>query len=387
MKSSFYYLAIICFLCTISCLENGVGRTPPMGWNSWNKYACEINEALIKQTTEALISTGLAAKGYQYVNLDDCWQVSRDANNRIQEDKTKFPSGMKGLADFIHSKGLKFGVYSDAGFYTCQRRPGSLGHEESDALSYASWDVDYLKYDNCYNDLSSPKIRYPKMSAALNKTGRPIFFSMCEWGVENPATWSTNIGNSWRTTRDIVDNWSSFVSILDEQVGLEIYAGPGHWNDPDMLEVGNGGMTFHEYQAHFALWALLKAPLLIGCDVVNIAKETLDLLGNEEIIKVNQDKLGIQGKRIAKNRDLEVWAGNVENNEVAAVLFNRGTSQNTISLDFNLAGFKGKSAHVRDLLQKKDLGVFQEKFDAVVPGHSAIMVRLSLQNVSSFLEN
>ena len=382
MRHIIYFFLFFYFLSAIFALDNGVGLTPPMGWNSWNKFACNIDEQLIKQTADAIISTGLAAKGYNYVNLDDCWQVSRDSSSNIQEDKTKFPSGMKGLADYIHSKGLKFGVYSDAGFFTCQRRPGSLGYEVNDAASYASWGVDYLKYDNCYNDLSSPKKRYPPMSAALNKTGRPIFFSMCEWGVENPATWGETVGNSWRTTGDISDNWDSFVSILDQQVGLEKYSGPGHWNDPDMLEVGNGGMTFNEYQAHFALWAILKAPLLIGCDVVNISKETLDLLGNEEIIAVNQDKLGVQGSRVWKNGDLEVWSGPVENNEVAAVLFNRGSSKSTISLDFKLGGVNGQHAKVRDLLQKKDLGDFQDKFDVDVESHSAVMVRVSPQSTS-----
>jgi len=381
----FSFFLLFCFLVSTLALDNGVGLTPPMGWNSWNKFACNIDETLIKQTADALISTGLAAKGYQYINLDDCWQISRDSNNKIQEDKNKFPSGIKALADYMHQKGLKFGLYSDAGFYTCQKRPGSLGFEDNDAQSYAAWEVDYLKLDNCYNDGSSPRLRYPKMTAALNKTGRQIFFSMCEWGVESPASWASDVGNSWRTTGDISDNWSSFVGILDQQVGLEKYAGPGHWNDPDMLEVGNGGMTINEYKSHFALWSLLKAPLLIGCDLVNISKDTLDLLGNEEIIRVNQDKLGVQGSRVSQNGDLEVWAGPVENGEVAAVLFNRGSTQNTISIDFTVAGFKGTTAHIRDLIEKKDLGTFQNKFDAVVDSHSVVMVRLSAEN-NAFLE-
>lgn len=210
---------------SVSALDNGLGLTPPMGWNSWNKFNCNIDESLIKQTALALISTGLASKGYHYVNLDDCWQVARDANGFIIEDKNKFPAGMKGLSEFLHSKNLKFGVYSDAGYYTCAKRPGSLGVEIKDAQKYAEWEVDYLKYDNCNTDGTSPKLRYPVMRDALNKTGRPIFFSMCEWGVENPATWATEVGNSWRTTEDIVDNWNSFLHILDQQVGLEKYAG------------------------------------------------------------------------------------------------------------------------------------------------------------------
>lgn len=373
------FICLFPFLLPLHSLDNGLGLTPPMGWNSWNKFACSIDEDLIKQITESLISTGLAAKGYNYVNLDDCWQISRDSKNNIQEDLTKFPSGMRGLADFLHSKGLRFGVYSDAGFYTCQKRPGSLGMEVQDAVSYANWHVDYLKYDNCYNDGKSPKVRYPPMSAALNKTGRPIFFSMCEWGDENPAAWAANVGNSWRTTGDISDNWSSFLSILDNQVGLESYAGPGHWNDPDMLEVGNGGMTFNEYQAHFSLWALLKAPLIIGCDVRNMDKNTLDLLGNEEIISINQDKLGVQGKRVLKNGDLEIWAGIMENGDVAAVLFNRGTTASNIVADFSMTGLKGNKAHVRDLLLRKDLGSFTDKYSALVAPHSAVVIRLKLE--------
>ena len=215
------------------------------------------------------------------------------------------------------------------------------------------------------------------MSQALLKTGRPIYFSLCEWGVENPAVWAPAIGNSWRTTGDIKDNWDSFVSILDQQVGLENYSGPGHWNDPDMLEVGNGGMTNDEYKAHFALWALLKAPLLIGCDLSNMTSETLEIIGNEEIIAINQDKLGIQGKRIFKDGDLEVWAGELENNEVAAVMFNRGTTNQTITVDFPNAGVKGRSADVRDLYQKKYLGRFIWRYEDTVAAHSVVVLKFS----------
>jgi alpha-galactosidase len=194
----FLCILTISFLSLSLALNNGLGKTPPMGWNSWNRFACNINETLIRQTVDALISTGLAAKGYQYINLDDCWQSSRDSNGRIVPDPVAFPSGIKALADYVHSKGLKFGLYSDAGYKTCAGRPGSLGYEEIDAQVYSEWEVDYLKYDNCNTDGSSPKARYPVMTSALNKTGRPIFFSMCEWGVEDPATWANPVGNSWR---------------------------------------------------------------------------------------------------------------------------------------------------------------------------------------------
>lgn len=291
-------LLLLLAISSINTLDNGLGITPQMGWNSWNKFACNIDENLIVQTMDAIVDTGLAAAGYNYVNLDDCWQVSRDADGNIVADPQKFPRGMKYLADYAHSKGLKFGLYSDAGEKTCQGRPGSLGFEEKDAQMYARWEVDYLKYDNCFNTGTSPKIRYPPMTKALNNTGRPIFFSMCEWGVEDPATWAKEYGNSWRTTGDIQDSWKSMISIIDQNDKWHSYAGPGGWNDPDMLEVGNGGMTIDEYKVHMGLWCLVKSPLLIGCDITKLTPEIKDILMNPEVIAVNQDKLGIQGHKI-----------------------------------------------------------------------------------------
>jgi alpha-galactosidase len=263
-----FLFAVAGLAVAVNALDNGLARTPGMGWNSWNKFACNVSETLIKGVADQIVSMGLDKLGYNYVNIDDCWQVSRDANGNIVEDKTRFPSGMKALADYIHSKGLKFGVYSDAGEYTCQHRPGGLNHEKSDANSYASWGVDYLKYDNCYNDNLPPQPRYEAMRDALNATGRPIYYSLCEWGVEDPATWAGNVGNSWRTTNDISDNWNSMTSNLDLNDKWASYAGPGQWNDPDMLEVGNGGMTNEEYKSHFSLWALIKSPLCKSLECV-----------------------------------------------------------------------------------------------------------------------
>jgi len=241
-----FTLALLVLTVGVLALDNGLGLTPPMGYNTWNAFHCQIDENLIKQTANAMVNLGLAAKGYTYLNLDDCWQISRDENSRIVEDKEKFPSGIKALSKYVHSKGLKFGLYSDAGFKTCQGRPGSLGFEEIDAKTYAEWEIDYLKYDNCNTDGSSPKKRYPPMRDALNKTGRPIFFSMCEWGFEKPHLLAGDVANSWRTTMDIQDKWLSFIYILNRQIGLEKHSGPGRWNDPDMLEVGNGGMKHDE---------------------------------------------------------------------------------------------------------------------------------------------
>ncbi len=289
---------LLCILIIYSSsLDNGLGKTPQMGWNSWNKFGCNINEKLIRDTIDALVNTGLSEAGYKYVNLDDCWQSGRDSNGRIIVDKN-FPNGIKPLADYAHEKGLLFGLYSDAGYKTCAGRPGSLGYEEIDAQTYAEWGVDYLKYDNCFTDGTSPKIRYPVMRDALLKQSRPIFYSMCEWGVEDPATWSKPVGNSWRTTGDIANNWSSMISIIDVNNRWYEYAGPGGWNDPDMLEVGNGGMTVEEEKIHFGLWCISKAPLLIGCDITKMSKETFEILTNPEVIAINQDPLGVQGRKI-----------------------------------------------------------------------------------------
>lgn len=406
MKTEGFITALLIFNIAFFCysLDNGLGITPQMGWNSWNHFGCNINEQIIRETTDALISSGLAAKGYNYVNIDDCWNAKkRDPVTKKQvPDPTNFPNGMKAVGDYIHSKGLNFGIYSDAGFFTCQIRPGSLHHEEIDAQSFAEWGVDYLKYDNCYNDLSSPKKRYPIMRDALNKTGRPIFFSMCEWGRQNPATWAKEVGNSWRTTGDIKDTWSSFTSILDKQVGLESYSGPGGWNDPDMLEVGNGGMTLNEYKAHFAFWALLKAPLIIGNDVRNMPQEVMDIIGNEELISVNQDPLGIQGKRYIKKSgyenwygkvfdticsylcpfflDIEVWAGPLKDNQHIIILFNRGSKTEKITANFNEIGIKYNKANVRDFYAKKDIGIFENNFSADVESHSAIVIKVTPVN-------
>jgi len=293
------FVALLCLCAAALALDNGLGRTPQMGWNSWNKFACGINEKLIKDTIDTLVENGFVEAGYKYINLDDCWQIKRDANGKIVADPDAFPSGIKALADYAHQKGMKFGLYSDAGTNTCQGRPGSIGYEEIDAKTYAEWGVDYLKYDNCYADPRTPEERYPIMRDALNKSGRPIFYSMCEWGVDDPAKWAKNVGNSWRTTGDISDSWQSMIGIIDKNNEWADYAGPGGWNDPDMLEVGNGGMTYDEYRTHFSLWAISKAPLLIGCDVTKKDPQTFEILLNKEVIAVNQDRLGVQGRKVA----------------------------------------------------------------------------------------
>ncbi|KAL1568691.1 Alpha-galactosidase 1 [Salvia divinorum] len=360
-----------------SLLANGLAATPPMGWNSWNHFNCFIDEKIIRETADALVSTGLANLGYKLVNIDDCWaEISRDEKGRLVPKNSTFPSGIKALADYVHSKGLKLGIYSDAGYFTCSKKmPGSLGYEEQDANTFASWGIDYLKYDNCDNDGSKPIIRYPVMTRALMNAGRPIFFSLCEWGDMHPALWGANIGNSWRTTNDIADNWDSMVSRADQNEVYAEYARPGGWNDPDMLEVGNGGMTKDEYIVHFSLWAISKAPLLIGCDVRNVTKETMEIIANKEVIDVNQDKLGVQGKKVRMEGDLEVWAGPLSGYRVAVVLLNRGARHKVMTARWDDIGIPPSSTVIaRDLWQHKTLKQrFVDILTATVDSHACKM--------------
>ena len=295
---------IICLLCFVgfNSLDNGLGLTPQMGWNTWNKFWCGINETLIHDSIDALINSGLFEAGYNYINLDDCWQKYRGEDGYIIPDNDTFPHGIEPLVEYAHSKGLKFGLYSSAGNYTCQGRPGSLDFEKQDADIYAKWNIDYLKYDNCYNRGISSLIRYPTMRDCLNETEHPIFYSLCQWGQEKVATWAKDVGNSWRTTGDISDSWNSMITIIDQNDKWYKYAGPGGWNDPDMLEVGNGGMTLTEYKTHFGLWCISKAPLLIGCDITNMSDDIKKILTNKEYIAINQDKLGEQGHKIKRTQ-------------------------------------------------------------------------------------
>ncbi|KAG6692191.1 hypothetical protein I3842_10G101700 [Carya illinoinensis] len=363
-------------------LANGLGKTPPMGWNSWNHFSCQIEEKLIRETADAMVSSGLAAIGYEYINLDDCWaEFNRDSQGNLVPKASTFPSGIKALADYVHSKGLKIGIYSDAGTRTCSgTMPGSLGHEEQDAKTFASWGIDYLKYDNCNNDGTSPKKRYPKMSKALLNSGRSIFFSLCEWGQEDPATWAAKIGNSWRTTVDIQDKWESMTSCADQNDKWASHAGPGAWNDPDMLEVGNGGMTTEEYRAHFSIWAIAKAPLLIGCDIRSMDNVTLKLLSNEEVIAVNQDKLGVQGKKVKKDGDLEVWAGPLSDGKVAVVLWNRGPSNARVSANWSDIGLKSTTVvGARNLWEQLSESLVDGQLSANLESHASRMYVLTPQ--------
>eukprot|EP01100_Stratorugosa_tubuloviscum_P003331 TRINITY_DN1801_c1_g1_i2.p1 TRINITY_DN1801_c1_g1~~TRINITY_DN1801_c1_g1_i2.p1 ORF type:complete len:382 (-),score=180.94 TRINITY_DN1801_c1_g1_i2:1195-2340(-) len=374
----FIFISFLSLINLTSCIDNGLGLTPQMGWNSWNYFHCNVSEDLIKQTADALVSTGLATLGYRYVNIDDCWQVSRDSSNRIVADPVTFPSGIAALAEYVHSKGLLFGLYSDAGNYTCQDRPGSLGYEEIDAQTYADWKVDYLKYDNCNNGGISPKIRYPPMRDALNKTGRPIFYSICEWGRENPATWAPNVGNSWRTTPDISDNWYSMIWRIQYNNLWWKYAGPGAWNDPDMLEVGNGGMTSIEYKTHFSLWSIAKSPLIIGCDVRNIDKDTLTILSAVEVIAINQDSLGVQGHIVNETETTQIWSGPLSGNRYSLLLLNKGRETTKIVANWSDLGLDTTTKYtVRDIWERENIGVYSGSFEAIVESHDVFMGTLT----------
>jgi alpha-galactosidase len=365
-------------------VANGLAQTPPMGWNSWNKFACKVDEATIRATADAIASNGMKAAGYRYVVIDDCWHGARDANGFITEDKTRFPSGLKALSDYVHSKGLKFGIYSDAGTKTCGGRPGSQGHEYQDALQYARWGVDYLKYDWCSTGVRNAEEAYALMSDALRASGRQILFSMCEWGNSKPWLWASKIGNMWRTTGDITDKWAGHhgyswgvTSIADMNEPLWPYAGPGHWNDPDMLEVGNGGLTDTEYRAHFSLWAMMAAPLIAGNDVANMTAATRAILLNTDVIAVDQDALGTQGHRVWKDGDREVWSKPMSDGGRALLLFNRGEAPATIAADWAMLDLpRSVQMRARDLWAHKDLGTRKGRYEARVAPHGVVMVRL-----------
>jgi len=363
-------------------LDNGLGRTPQMGWNSWNAFHCSIDQTVIQETIKAIITSNLSTVGYVYVNMDDCWAYAREpGTNVIIPDPTTFPDGIAPLAQMAHDNGLKFGLYSDAGNFTCAGRPGSLGYETVDADTYAEWEVDYLKYDNCYSDNIPPQTRYPVMRDALNATGRPIFYSLCEWGVDDPWTWAGDVGNSWRTTNDIQDNWSSMLSNWDNN-GPASDAGPGGWNDPDMLEIGNGGMTTTEYITHFSLWCIGKAPLIIGCDIRNMTQETAAILMNKEVIAINQDPLGEQCTlKVSQNSgNQNVYGAPLSNGDYAVLFLNRlASSTATVTVTWSQLGLNSATSYwVRDLWAHENLGAFKGSFTAQqIPPHGVLMARLS----------
>ena len=366
-----------------------LAATPPMGWNSWNLFAEKVNDADVRAAADAMISSGMKDAGYIYVNIDDTWQGERDAQGNIQAN-SKFPD-MKALADYVHSKGLKIGIYSGPGEQTCAKYAGSLGHEAQDAKTYADWGIDYLKYDLCSfrqnmeqeapNDPAKRtqmmKDAYEKMQKALLATGRPIVYSFCQYGWDAVWEWGPSLGaNLWRTTGDINPTWDRMTLIGFSQAGLAKYAGPGHWNDPDMLEVGNGKLTLDENRTHMSLWALLAAPLLAGNDLSKMEPETSQILTNREVIAIDQDPLGKQGDRVSEVGPVEIWAKPLKGGAKAIGLFNRDDTALPITLKLSDVGFTA-GAKARDVWQAKDLGKLQGTYTATVPRHGVALLILT----------
>jgi alpha-galactosidase len=348
-----------------------------MGWNSWNHFACKVSDAVVRGAADAIASNGMKQAGYVYVNIDDCWQGRRDEKGILHSNE-RFPD-MKALADYVHGKGLKLGIYSSPGPKTCAKYEGSFRHEEQDAQQYAAWGMDYLKYDWCSAEKvykrSEMQAAYKKMHDALQSTGRSIVYSLCQYGLERVWEWGPSVGgNLWRTTEDISDDYVTMGFIGFGQDGLQKFAGPGHWNDPDMLEVGNGKMTNDEYRTHMSLWCILAAPLLAGNDLSKMTKATLEILTNPEVIAVDQDPKGIQGHRVSQVGPLEVWVKPLTDGSQAVGLFNRGESVNPVTVKFSDIGFTG-SATLRNLWAHKDLGSFQDHYTASVPKHGVVVIK------------
>jgi Alpha-galactosidase len=377
-----------------------LAQTPPLGWNSWNHFGCDVDEKLIRATADAMVKSGMKKAGYEYVNIDDCWHGERDANGNIQADPKRFPSGIKALADYVHKKGLKLGIYSDAGWTTCAGKPGSRGYEFQDAKTYAEWGVDYLKYDWCATEGLKAEGAYMTIAKALKQTGHPIVLSICEWGDNDPWDWAPPLGQLWRTTGDIYacfdceydhGTWSSWgvLQILDMQDGLRKHAGPGRWNDPDMMEVGNG-MTTEEDRAHFSMWAMLAAPLIAGNDLRKMSDVTRDILTNKAVIDVDQDKLGIQGFKYSGKKSVkgvDVWFKPLANDEWAMVALNRNKESTKFKfrwrheevkdeLSSREIDFNGGIYSWQDLWDKSNSGTTRDDLLVTLKPHDVFMVKL-----------
>ncbi len=363
-------------------LAPGIAPTPPMGWNSWNAFACSVTAADIERAADQLVATGMADAGYEYVNIDDCWALpDRAADGTVQVDPSFSDAGMLPVADYVHAKGLKLGIYSDRGTGTCQMRAGSQGHESQDALSYASWGVDYVKYDNCNAQSDTMQTQYQTMRDAIAASGRPMVFSLCSWEFDE---WDLATGQLWRTTSDIAPNWVSTVanmgsvlSNLNKNEKLAAYAGPNGWNDPDMLEVGNPGLTLAEARAHFSLWCILAAPLIAGNDVRHMTPEIRAILTDKDVIAIDQDALGKEGWRFRAEPGREIWVRQLADGGWVVALLNAGSTAADLTVDFpSMWLFAGKFA-VRDLWAKKDAGTNAEVFTAHLAPHDAALLRLT----------
>lgn len=372
--------------------------TPPMGWNSWNTFGPDINAEVVRGVADKIVELGLKDLGYQYVVIDDHWEGGRDAQGHLLANPKKFPAGIKALADYIHGKGLKLGIYSDAGTKTCGGEVGSYGHEEDDAATFASWGVDYVKYDYCNapDDFQEAIRRYTKMGNALKATGRPMVFSICEWGPRSPWLWGRQAGGQlWRISFDVGDIWDTphnayscigILAAIDASANHEDKAGPGGWNDPDMLVVGlgnkgnikGGGCTVAEYQTQMSLWSVLAAPLMIGCDIRNMDAETRRILTNPEVIAIDQDSLGKQGNRVARAAATDVWQKPLADGGIAVAMLNRSDRPDEITAQWQDLKLKsGTLLTARDLWAHKELGTFAGRISLTVGPHATVLLKLS----------
>ena len=364
---------------------NDLARTPPMGWNSWNRFATAIGDNTVRQVADAMVSSGMRDAGYRYIIIDDGWQGKRDAQGVLQPNP-KFPD-MKALADYVHARGLKLGIYSSPGPRSCAGFEGSYGHEAIDARTWAAWGVDYLKYDWCSALHVWPRTQlrpvYQRMGAALRDTGRPIVFSLCEYGWGDVQSWGALVGgNLWRTTGDIEDNWGSMLHNILEQEAFAAHAGPGHWNDPDMLEVGNGGMSPDEYRTHFSLWAIAAAPLIAGNDLRHMTEVTRSILLNKDVIAVDQDSLGEQGKLVSHHGLIDVWVRPLSEGAYAVAIVNGGETTAEYKPDWSALDLSG-TFRARDLWSHTNIGVLPPDYTAHVPSHGVVMLKLTRASASS----
>ncbi len=374
-----------------------LAATPPMGWNSWNTFQTRIDEKLLREMVDAYVASGMRDAGYKYFVLDDGWMaMERDAHENLVPDPKKFPNGMKAFADYVHSKGLKFGLYNCAGTKTCGGYPGSRGHEYQDAVLYASYGVDFLKYDWCNTDSLNAREAYITMSSALKATKRPIVFSLCEWGNHQPWTWAKGVGELYRTSGDIAANfnkdkhmgtWSalSVMNILDKQVNIRQFNGPNHWNDPDMLEVGNG-MTYSEDKAHFTMWCMLAAPLVAGNDLRTMSAQTKAILTNKEVIAIDQDPLGVAAFRFQMADSVELWVKPLTNDEFAICFLNKGEKVQKLNLKWSdlpinhnelKIDLKNVRYALRDLWTKKSAGNTSKTLKSDLPAHDVLVFKLT----------
>jgi alpha-galactosidase len=363
--------------------HDGLAPTPPMGWNSWNRFGPFVSDQLVRETADALVESGMRDAGYRYVVIDDAWEGSlRGDDGHLEPNLWRFPN-MRDLAAYIHDRGLRFGLYTCGGDRTCQGYPGSRGHEFIDARRFAGWDVDFMKVDWCHSKGLDTRAAYRLWSEAIRATGRRMVLSICEWGYDRPWEWAGGVGHLWRTSEDIADRWDSVMDILDQQEALAEFAGPDHWNDPDMLEVGNGGMTEVEYRAHFSLWAILAAPLMAGNDVRAMSEETRAILTAPEVIAIDQDPLGRQGRRVRQENGVEVWVRELDGDGRAVLLLNRGEAAARAEVTWDLVGgSRSDTALVRDLWERQDVGRRTEGYDVTLEPHSAALLKATRDNAA-----